>query len=92
MKGRLRHIVYDRMDDGSVEGHAALKTIEDRIYVPGEMAMVMPPAEIHSFTALEEETFICTVVGGNYKPTRHYYNADKNTYVVAEAGKQPKAA
>lgn len=91
LKGRLRHVVYDRRDDGSVEGHADLETIEDRIYTPGEMAMVMPPAEIHSFTALEEETFIFTIVGGNYKPTRHYYNVDKKSYVVALAGKQPKA-
>jgi hypothetical protein len=52
----------------------------------------VPPAEIHSFEALEAETFICTVVGGNYSPPRHHYNADRNTYVVAQAGKQPKAA
>lgn len=92
LKGRLRHIVYDRVDDGSIDGHAELKTIEDKVYAPGEMAMVMPPAEIHSFTALDAETFILTIVGGNYSPTRHYYNADKQTYVVAQAGKQPKAA
>ncbi|MBI09277.1 MAG: hypothetical protein CMM55_07105 [Rhodospirillaceae bacterium] len=85
-------MVYDRLDDGSVDGHAELKTIEDKIYSPGEMAMVMPPAEIHSFEALEPETFICTIVGGNYSPIRHYYNAEKSTYVVAQAGKQPKAA
>ncbi len=92
LKGQLRHIVYDRLDDGTVEGHAALKAIEDKIYLPGEMAMVMPPAEIHSFEALEAETFICTIVGGNYSPTRHYFDAAKDTYVVAQAGKQPKAA
>ena len=92
LKGRLHHLVYDRLDDGSVDGHAELKTIEDKIYSPGEMAMVMPPAEIHSFEALEPETFICTIVGGNYSPIRHYYNAEKSTYVVAQAGKQPKAA
>ncbi|NKB56204.1 MAG: hypothetical protein GKS00_07695 [Alphaproteobacteria bacterium] len=92
LKGRLRHVVYDRIDDGTVAGHADLETIEDRVYVPGEMAMVIPPAEIHSFTALEEETFIFTIVGGNYSPTRHYYNVDKKTYVVAQAGKQPKTS
>jgi predicted metal-dependent enzyme (double-stranded beta helix superfamily) len=91
LKGRLRHVVYDRRDDGTVEEYADLETIEDRIYTPGELAMVMPPAEIHSFTALEAETFIFTIVGGNYKPTRHYYNVDKKSYVVATAGNQPKA-
>ena len=39
-KGRVRHCVYERVDDGTVEGHADLKTIEDREYVPGEIAMV----------------------------------------------------
>ena len=54
------------MDDGSVDGHAELKCIEDKIFKPMEMAMVIPPAEIHSFTAQEEGTFILTIVGGNY--------------------------
>ena len=57
------------------------------------MLWQQPEADVKPyFTALEEETFIFTIVGGNYKPTRHYYNADKQTYVVAAAGKQPKAA
>lgn len=90
VRGRLHHAVYDRIDDGSVEGHAELKTIEDRECMPGDLAMVIPPAEIHSFTALEPETYILTIVGGNYSPTRHYYNVEDRTYVVAQAGKQPK--
>ena len=72
LKGSLHHAVYDRMDDGSVEGHAELKCIEDKIFKPTEMAMVIPPAEIHSFTAQEEGTFILTIVGGNYAANRHY--------------------
>ncbi len=77
LQGSLHHAVYERTDDGSVDGHAKLKTIEDRDLVPGEMTLVVPPAEIHGFTALEDETFILTIVGGNYKPTRHYYNVEK---------------
>lgn len=87
VKGRLHHAVYDRVDDGSVDGHAELKTIEDRECTPGELAMVIPPAEIHSFTALEPETYILTIVGGNYSPKRHYYNVEKQTCIVAQAGK-----
>ena len=83
-KGRVRHCVYERVDDGTVEGHADLKTIEDREYEPGEIAMVVPPTEIHSFTALAEGTYVVTVVGGNYKPIRHYYNVDDKTYVVSK--------
>ena len=80
--GRLQHTVYDRVDDGKVEGYADLRVVEDRVFKPREIAMVIPPAEIHSFTALEERTFVITVVGGEYKPTRHYYQVESKTYQV----------
>jgi hypothetical protein len=48
--------------------------------------MVIPPTEIRAFEALEDETFILTIVGGNYSPTRHYYNVDEKSYVVTAAG------
>ena len=85
-RGRLRHSVYERLDDGKVEGHAELKTLEDREFSPDEIAMVVPPSEIHSFTALEDDTYVITVVGGNYSPIRHYYNVEKQSYVVATPG------
>ena len=86
LKGSLHHAVYDRTDDGGRDGHAELKCIEDKTFKPMELAMVIPPAEIHSFTALDEETFILTIVGGDYAANRHYYNVDESTYVVAKAG------
>ena len=52
------------------------------MFVPREIAMVVPPAEIHSFTALEDRTFVITVVGGEYKPMRHYYQVESKTYQV----------
>ena len=85
--GRLRHTVYERIDDGSVEGHADLRAIEDRDFGPREIAMVVPPTEIHSFIALEDRTFALTVVGGEYKPLRHYYQVEEKTYMV----RTPKA-
>jgi predicted metal-dependent enzyme (double-stranded beta helix superfamily) len=85
--GRLRHTVYERTDDGKVEGHADLRAVEDRVFGPREIAMVVPPAEIHSFTALEDRTFVITVVGGEYKATRHYYHVESGTYQV----RTPKA-
>ncbi|MEL0110415.1 MAG: hypothetical protein VW835_01670 [Rickettsiales bacterium] len=95
LKGRLHHAVYDRTDDGSVDGHAELKCIEDKEFKPMELAMVIPPAEIHSFTALDDETYILTIVGGDYAINRHYYNVEESSYVVAKAGAvkpQKKAA
>ena len=85
--GRVSHTVYERIDDGKVEGYADLRVVEDRVFSPREIAMVVPPAEIHSFTALEDRTFALTVVGGEYKPTRHYYQVESKTYQV----RTPKA-
>ena len=45
------------------------------------MAIVAPPAEIHSFTALTDDTWSVTVVGGRYKDDRAYYNPADNSYV-----------
>jgi len=85
--GRLSHTVYERADDGKVPGYADLRVVEDGIFTLGQIAMVCPPAEIHSFTALEDRTFVITVVGGEYKPLRHYYQVEEKTYQV----RTPKA-
>ena len=55
---------------------------QDRDFGPREIAMVVPPTEIHSFIALEDRTFALTVVGGEYKPLRHYYQVEEKTYMV----------
>jgi predicted metal-dependent enzyme (double-stranded beta helix superfamily) len=91
LKGRLHHSVYERTDDGKVDGRAELKTIEDRDFGANEVAMVIPPAEIHSFTALEDDTYVITIVGGDYKPLRHYYNVEKKSYVVRSPGMHRQA-
>ncbi|MCG8546300.1 MAG: hypothetical protein MJE12_19050 [Alphaproteobacteria bacterium] len=79
--GRLKHTVYDRTDDGSKEGYAALEAVDDRVLEPGDMAIVAPPQEIHSFTALTDDTWSVTVVGGRYKDDRAYYKPESNSYV-----------
>jgi len=80
--GRLRHTVYERVDDGKVEGHADLRVVEDSELTPGEITMVVPPTEIHSFKALADKTFVITMVGGEYSPLRHYYQVEQKTYIV----------
>jgi predicted metal-dependent enzyme (double-stranded beta helix superfamily) len=86
-KGRLRHAVYSRQDDGTVDGHAELRVEEDVEMALGQIAMVVPPGDIHSFRALSNETFVLTIVGGEYSPSRHYYRLEDNTYQV----RTPKA-
>jgi len=85
--GRLSHTVYARADDGKVAGHAELRVVEDVELTRGEITMVVPPGDIHSFKALSDGTFVITIVGGEYSPTRHYYRTEDNTYVV----RTPKA-
>ena len=81
--GRLPHPVYDRKDDGSRDGHAELEIIDDRVLEPKDMAIVAPPAEIHGFTALTDDTWTVTIVGGPYKLDRAYYNPTDNSYRLA---------
>jgi predicted metal-dependent enzyme (double-stranded beta helix superfamily) len=85
--GALKHTVYERVDDRSVEGHSELKVIEEVVMKVGDIAMVVPPSDIHSFEAQTEGTFVLTIVGGEYSPLRHYYNLRNNTYAV----RTPKA-
>jgi predicted metal-dependent enzyme (double-stranded beta helix superfamily) len=81
-KGSFDHTVYERLDDGSKEGFADLKTVDDRRLTPGDVAIVAQPAEIHTFIALEEGTFSITVVGGHYAEERHYFKPDEKTCVL----------
>ena len=81
-KGSLRHTTYKRMDDGSVEGHSELSVVEEVMMKIGDIAMVVPPSDIHSFEAMSEDTFALTIVGGEYSPLRRYYNLQNNTYAV----------
>ena len=80
--GRLRHTSYLRADDGTVAGRVELKVGEDLEMNPGEIAMVVPPSDIHSFQAVTDGTFVITIVGGEYALRRHYYNTTENTYQV----------
>ncbi len=80
--GRLRHTVFARADDGTRDGYAELAVADDRVLDPHDIAMVAPPAEIHSFNAVEGDCWVMVIVGENYKPNRSYYQPEKNAYVV----------
>ena len=81
-RGRMRHTVYARTDKGEVPGRAELRAIDDRVLVPGDLALVAPPDDIHSFTALDDDTIGITVVAGPYKAERHYYDPAAGTYAT----------
>jgi predicted metal-dependent enzyme (double-stranded beta helix superfamily) len=87
-RGAVKHTVYERIDDGSVPGHADLKIVDDRVLRPGDSAVVAPPADIHTFVATEDDTYAITVASGFYKEERCYFQPEAKTYFV----KNPKAA
>lgn len=81
-RGKVGHKTMRRIDDESVEGYAELETISEDILGPGDLTIIAPPADIHSFTALEQGSLGLTIANGPYKHMRHYYQPEKNTYVV----------
>ena len=84
-RGRVRHVVYERTDDASVDGVADLRVTEDRVLERGDFAIVAPPFDIHGFTALDEGTYGITVVSGVYQAERRYYQPEQRTYTVKRA-------
>jgi predicted metal-dependent enzyme (double-stranded beta helix superfamily) len=80
--GQLAHTVYERVDNGSRQGHADLKVIDDRVLQRGDITLMMPPVEIHSFKAVTPGTFVLTVVQGRIKADRHFYRPEDGTYTI----------
>ncbi|MFT5111145.1 MAG: putative metal-dependent enzyme (double-stranded beta helix superfamily) [Parasphingorhabdus sp.] len=81
-RGKVSHETMQRIDDESIEGHAELETISEDILDPGDLIIIAPPADIHSFTALQQDSLGLTIANGPYKQMRHYYQPEKNTYFV----------
>lgn len=80
--GRLAHTVYERIDDGARPGHANLAVIEDRVLERGDISVMVPPVEIHSFMGLTDDTFLLTVVDGKLNANRHFYDLETQSYSV----------
>ena len=81
-RGRVRHQVYRRVDDMSVDGYAELECKRDEVLCAGDVTLIAPPDDIHSFIALDPSTMGLTITFGPYKEKRHYYQPDNNSYVV----------
>jgi predicted metal-dependent enzyme (double-stranded beta helix superfamily) len=80
-RGEVQHTVYARIDDGAQPGLATLKTVEDRMLKPGDTTIVAPPADIHSFVALTDDTWGITIASGNFNEERCYFDLEKGTVV-----------
>ena len=78
-RGALQHTVYERVDDGAVEGRATLQAFASSTLKPGDFAVIAPPRDIHGFRALEEDTYGITVSRGLYNPERLYFDVEART-------------
>lgn len=83
-RGRARHRTMRRADDGTVDGYAELETVSEDILEPGELVVIAPPADIHTFEALQAGTYGLTIANGPYKQERLYYQPERNSYVVRQ--------
>ncbi len=80
-RGRVRHRVWQRTDDGELPGRATLHTVSDEELQAGDMAIVAPPMDIHGFASLEPGSLGITIVNGAYKEERLYYDPQAGTCV-----------
>lgn len=80
--GEVQYRGYERADDGSVELHASLRVIEDRVLRSGDVALTpLPPHDIHETISLTDNTMM-VVIGGSFAPLRHYYDVNNGRYAV----------
>ena len=81
-RGKVKHTVYARQDDGTRDGFAELRAVDDTILQPGDGTIVAPPADIHGFVGLTDDTYAVTIVNGAYKNERLYYQPEQKTVAV----------
>jgi predicted metal-dependent enzyme (double-stranded beta helix superfamily) len=81
--GELDYQAYRRVDDGSVDGHAELEVVEDRVLRPGDFSVVPPPPDdIHGFRPRGGDMWMMGVLHGAFAEQRRYFDVENRTYVV----------
>jgi predicted metal-dependent enzyme (double-stranded beta helix superfamily) len=81
-RGTVRHTLYARVDDDTVPGHARLDVLEERVLNPGDIALLVPPADIHGWSALKDDTYTIAFLGAEFNQTRRYYQPDQESYLI----------
>ena len=80
--GKVDHGLYERVDDGSIEGRAELRETDRRILAKGDTVMLRPPPnDLHGFTALTSDQLILAVVPGFFPDVRRYFDMETGTYI-----------
>ena len=83
-RGKIDHSRYERLDSGEEAGsHAELREVERRTMERGETVLLpKPPHDIHSFTALADDTLVLAVIPGWYPGYRRYFDLETNSYFM----------
>lgn len=77
-----------RLDDRSTQGRSQLKVVDDRVLRAGDVGAVGPPPhDVHSFSVLEDDTWLFTVAPGEANQMRETYDLDAGTYVERPLGR-----
>jgi hypothetical protein len=81
VQGRDRHIKWERVDDGSIEGRAELRIVEERELGPGDVQIIdAPPDDIHSQQGIDGDAWELVYFGSNPLPkTRTYFDPEAGT-------------
>lgn len=76
VEGRDLHTKWQRVDDGSVEGRAELRIVEERELEPGDIQFLgEPPDDIHSQQGIDGDAWELVYFGSNPLPkTRTYFD------------------
>lgn len=81
VQGRDRHTRWERLDDGSVEGRAELRIVEERELGPGDVQFLdQPPEDIHSQQGIDGDAWELVYFESNPLPkARAYFDPETGT-------------
>jgi predicted metal-dependent enzyme (double-stranded beta helix superfamily) len=84
--GEFTYTRFRRLDDRSLDGHAELEVVEQRVLRPGDGAVCGPPPDdIHTFTPVSEDVLLLGMNHGPLAPRRTYYDVDSHTCTVRDS-------
>jgi predicted metal-dependent enzyme (double-stranded beta helix superfamily) len=87
VEGRDRHTRWERVDDGSLEGRAEIRIVEERELGPGDVQFLEPPpGDIHSQQGIDGDAWELVYFGTNPLPkTRAYFDPDTGTITYSSS-------
>jgi predicted metal-dependent enzyme (double-stranded beta helix superfamily) len=83
-RGSVSHRTYRSLSEDTGNGRAELELVEEAVLNMGDFRTLVPPADIHGMTALEDDTYILGAHLGHFSQNRRYYQPDRNTYLLRD--------